>query len=447
MLFQTHGGVPATQLAWGESEEEIAVYYVANSQIELLLVDVASPVGNDLYTASTEAFSIPRERRGVPRLVIGDTVLVGSLEIPMHLPGMVEEGVNTGGVEWPSIPGLTSVVAHFVVEAQRLAEGAVADSASGPEDPGDVREQDAAGDAVAAPSDEGSTPPQSEAEDLPESEPGPEADHKPEAEPVEPGVRESQPSSETEQPDLVGGEPEPQPAATAPADADTAVASIAPPVGDRSSSEGAAAGTSEPSLFDRLPVERPTPMANFRNDPVGNGMSVVVLIGMLVCVGAVLGFPRLRSGREPLSAWVLVLAVAGMAVAGYLAYIEMTRSLAVCGPVGDCNTVQQSEYARLFGYIPVGVVGLLGYVLILAAWWVSRLGDLQAADLAKAAVFAVSFVGTLFSIYLTFLEPFVIGATCAWCLTSSVVITVLMVLSVSPAVQAWPRLRGSETAH
>ena len=49
--------------------------------------------------------------------------------------------------------------------------------------------------------------------------------------------------------------------------------------------------------------------------------------------------------------------------------------------------------------------------------------------------------GTLFSIYLTFLEPFVIGATCAWCLASAVILTLLMWLSARPGFDAWKRLR------
>ena len=40
--------------------------------------------------------------------------------------------------------------------------------------------------------------------------------------------------------------------------------------------------------------------------------------------------------------------------------------------------------------------------------------------------------GTLFSIYLTFLEPFMIGATCAWCLASAVIMTTLMWLTAAP---------------
>jgi uncharacterized membrane protein len=53
--------------------------------------------------------------------------------------------------------------------------------------------------------------------------------------------------------------------------------------------------------------------------------------------------------------------------------------------------------------------------------------------------------GTLFSIYLTFLEPFVIGATCAWCLSSAVIMTIQMWLSITPGKLAITNLRYGET--
>ena len=68
-------------------------------------------------------------------------------------------------------------------------------------------------------------------------------------------------------------------------------------------------------------------------------------------------------------AWIIpILCLIGFGVAGYLAYVETTQVEAVCGPVGDCNTVQQSEYARLFGILPIGVLGLFGYVAIFISW-------------------------------------------------------------------------------
>jgi uncharacterized membrane protein len=44
--------------------------------------------------------------------------------------------------------------------------------------------------------------------------------------------------------------------------------------------------------------------------------------------------------------------------------------------------------------------------------------------------------GVLFSIYLTFLEPFVIGATCMWCISSAVLMIILLLISTPAAQQA-----------
>jgi uncharacterized membrane protein len=136
-----------------------------------------------------------------------------------------------------------------------------------------------------------------------------------------------------------------------------------------------------------------------------------------------------------------LIAAIGIGVATYLTYIESSGAAAVCGPVGDCNTVNQSEYAMLFGVIPVAALGLASYVAIILAWSVTRLGSNTAADWAKLALLVLCVIGTLFSVYLTFLEPFVIGATCAWCLTSAVAITALMLLSARPGLDAWARIR------
>lgn len=210
-----------------------------------------------------------------------------------------------------------------------------------------------------------------------------------------------------------------------------------------------------------VPDERPVSVAErFSRDLAGNTLAVVVLCGMILVVGyraatfrpaaarpvagrpAAAGTAR-RRAAVGWRAWAIpALALFGFVVAGYLAYVETAQVRAVCGPVGDCNTVQQSEYARLFGILPIGVLGMAGYVAVISAWLAGYYGRGHVADLAWLALLAGTFGGTLFSIYLTFLEPFVIGATCAWCLTSSVVMTALFWLAVPPAERALAHLIG-----
>ncbi len=178
-------------------------------------------------------------------------------------------------------------------------------------------------------------------------------------------------------------------------------------------------------------------------DPSGNGLSILLLVVMLgVAFYAPIRFSRLEA--ESSSTWQLwlipILSLVGFVVAGYLAYVETAQVAAVCGPVGDCNTVQQSEYARLFGILPIGVLGLLGYVAIVAAWLVGRLNRPPLSLYADLLMLGMTAFGLAFSIYLTFLEPFVIGATCAWCLTSAVLMTALLWLSLKPGRQAYSKL-------
>jgi uncharacterized membrane protein len=153
--------------------------------------------------------------------------------------------------------------------------------------------------------------------------------------------------------------------------------------------------------------------------------------------------PRVRAREWP--DWVVpLLVLVGAGVAAYLSFIEVTQAEAVCGPVGDCNTVNQSEYAFLFGVLPVGLLGLVGYGLILLLWMVRRASPPASRRWATLGLWAGALVGTLFSAYLTFLEPFVIGATCAWCLTSAMIMTLLL-WSTSPwAARVWS---GSSDQH
>ena len=204
----------------------------------------------------------------------------------------------------------------------------------------------------------------------------------------------------------------------------------------------AAGGFAPSSEFESRPNDW---RANFALDPVGNSVSVLVLLGMVAAV--VWGFASFNRSARMVPAfpnWVFpVLSVAGLFVAGYLAYVEVAHVEAVCGPVGDCNTVQQSDYARLFGVLPIGVLGLVSYVLILLAWTVYRFGRGKWANYAALAMLALTTFGVLFSIYLTFLEPFVIGATCAWCITSAVIMTLLFLLGLDPGKQAYSSLFSS----
>ncbi|MEI2691265.1 MAG: vitamin K epoxide reductase family protein [Anaerolineae bacterium] len=121
------------------------------------------------------------------------------------------------------------------------------------------------------------------------------------------------------------------------------------------------------------------------------------------------------------------LAVLGLGVSAYLAYVEISHTAAVCGPVGECNVVQTSRYAQIAG-VPVAVLGLINYLGVLALWAVQRSGVGRWAWPASLALLGLALAGVLFSIYLTLLELFVIHAVCMWCLASALIVTVIMLV-------------------
>jgi uncharacterized membrane protein len=180
-------------------------------------------------------------------------------------------------------------------------------------------------------------------------------------------------------------------------------------------------------------------MDKFKLDPLANSIAVIVLIGMVISIfWVIIRFTRPVPEKDFWPKWIIpIVSFFGMGVAFYLTYVETSGVEAACGPVGDCNTVQLSPYAVLFGILPVGLLGLIGYALILAGWAVYHFGPKRFRWAAAIAVWGMAFFGVLFSIYLTFLEPFVIGATCMWCISSAIFQTIIFLAATDPAKRAW----------
>ncbi len=273
------------------------------TQLQIFGVNTHTDIGNHLFENFIISYNIPPENQVVPALLVGDHILYGSQQIPEILPGIIDEGLLSGGIPWPELEGLSEAMAGTL-------------------------------------------------------------------------VIESQETTTFEE---------------------------------------------KTSLWDK-----------FAGDLVGNSLAVVVLIGMIFTLSYT-GINLSRESKDQkkeLPSWLIpIFSIFGIGVAAYLAFVEFNQLEAVCGPIGNCNAVQQSSYATLFGILPIGVLGLLGYLSIVIFW---LLGQLNLAGLSKSIdlmLWAFTLLGLLFSIYLTFLEPFVIGATCMWCLASAVIMTGLFIIT------------------
>ncbi|MEJ2562385.1 MAG: DsbA family protein [Anaerolineales bacterium] len=135
-LWQTYGGSIDIYRSAAATEEEAAEPpFVAflGEQLSVLYVDVATQEGSEFFTAALDAFDLPETEGYVPTMFIDDLRLVGSGDIPAQLPGLIANGLENGGIDWPALPGIDQILSGLAFETTVLAEATPA--AAGAENP------------------------------------------------------------------------------------------------------------------------------------------------------------------------------------------------------------------------------------------------------------------------------------------------------------------------
>lgn len=126
---------------------------------------------------------------------------------------------------------------------------------------------------------------------------------------------------------------------------------------------------------------------------------------------------------------IALLALIGAFVAAYLTLFKLGIIGELTCTVGSCTTVQSSKWARLFGF-PVAAWGLAFYITVFVASLVGSQPRFMDSKPISYFLVAASGFGTLFSVWLTYLEGFVIRAWCQWCVVSAVIVTLIFIASV-----------------
>jgi uncharacterized membrane protein len=126
---------------------------------------------------------------------------------------------------------------------------------------------------------------------------------------------------------------------------------------------------------------------------------------------------------------VAVLALIGFFVALFL----WAHNAGLTGPIqcgiGDCATVQSSEYAHI-GPVPVSAIGVAGYAALIAVALLGLQPTHRDSRMVGILLVAGSVTGVLFSSWLTYLEAFVIHAWCQYCVISAILITLIFLASL-----------------
>ena len=124
---------------------------------------------------------------------------------------------------------------------------------------------------------------------------------------------------------------------------------------------------------------------------------------------------------------LVITAFLGLVVAGYL-FITYTSPIPVTCIAGEgCKTVQASHFSSFFG-LPTPAYGIIYYLLlgIFGALW-----HKNASKLFNLGLITLTSSGLAVSIFLSYLEGFVIHAWCTWCVSSALLTIIAFIISYS----------------
>ena len=123
-----------------------------------------------------------------------------------------------------------------------------------------------------------------------------------------------------------------------------------------------------------------------------------------------------------------LVALAGMFVALYLTLYKLGYIGSLVCAVGSCETVQTSKWATFLGF-PVGAWGVAYYVAVLALSLVGLAPAFADRPWVSQLLAGITGFGVAFSLWLTYLELFVIHAICQWCVISAILAIALFVIA------------------
>ena len=121
-----------------------------------------------------------------------------------------------------------------------------------------------------------------------------------------------------------------------------------------------------------------------------------------------------------ISGILLVAAFAGTVDSTYVTLHSSQAFVIPCGFAGGCEQVLNSPYSRIFG-IPVAWLGFGFYVTVAATSLFALFGFAKALRLS----FAAAVPAFAFTVYLVWVQAFVLRAFCDYCLLSAFLVILI----------------------
>ena len=122
---------------------------------------------------------------------------------------------------------------------------------------------------------------------------------------------------------------------------------------------------------------------------------------------------------------LLLLALVGIADTLWLTQAHLLGGS--CGDESGCSAMLASDYTRIFG-LPLATLGLGFYLLVAGLAWRALVAEMRQESIRWISV--LTGVGVFPVVVLVYLQGFVIGAWCPYCLLSAGLMILLLVVSV-----------------
>jgi uncharacterized membrane protein len=123
-----------------------------------------------------------------------------------------------------------------------------------------------------------------------------------------------------------------------------------------------------------------------------------------------------------------LIALVGLFVALYLTLYKVGVIGELACSIGSCEAVQTSRWSTFLG-LPVAAWGLAFYASVLVIALTGLMERYEDSRPLALGMLALTAWGALFSLWLTYIELFVIRAICQWCVISAVLAVGLTVVS------------------
>ncbi len=136
-----------------------------------------------------------------------------------------------------------------------------------------------------------------------------------------------------------------------------------------------------------------------------------------------------------------VLAFLALPVTGYLTYMHYAPEASDFCTINEtinCDIVNKSQWSYLdlgFAEIPVAIMGFMTYLVLfivpiglIANWPFQKIHKIFRRGVVIMLLRWLAVVGTLFSLYLTYIEAFVLHAWCVFCVAQQILILAIAVL-------------------